>query len=163
MRDTRFPPRSQNNRIIFLIYLAIHISFANIFTWLAPWLIREVTTTGRDDLAIGYGNIKMNESEIRSALIQFQLEMVLLTEQRATKVCPLCNESSADPYDFDRLPFASEFLHERFKTAQAPKGAMVCIGCHDGEVERKLLESDIQGGHALGCQEGPNYDGPVYW
>ena len=105
----------------------------------------------------------MNESEIRSALIQFQLEMVLLTEQRAIKVCPLCKESSADPYDFDRLPFASEFLHERFKTNQVPKDTMVCIGCHDGEIERKILQSDIQNGHALSYPEESNYDGPAYW
>ncbi len=102
----------------------------------------------------------MNEPDIRSTLMQFRLEMLLLTQQHGNKVCPLCNESSADPDDFDRLPFESSFLHERFKTAQVPKDTMVCIGCHEGEIERKMLECDS---HALSYHEESNYDGPVYW
>jgi len=104
VRDTRFPPRSQNNRIIFLIYLAIHISFANIFTWLAPWSIREVTTTGRDDLAIGYGNIKMSNDT---------KQVKQLTEQEMTKIIKektISNQTEEVKKQVMAFAFGEEFM-----------------------------------------------------
>ena len=58
--------------------------------------------------------------------------------------CPLCKASGLSTEDFERLPFPSDFLHTRFKTPQAPTGTLVCIGCYEGEIDKKCLEAEEQ-------------------
>jgi len=56
--------------------------------------------------------------------------------------CPLCKESGLSPDAFENLPFPSAFLHTRFKTPQTPANTLVCIGCHEGEFEKKNNEAE---------------------
>tara|TARA_R110000823_G_C15509338_1_gene454161 strand:+ start:86 stop:298 length:213 start_codon:yes stop_codon:yes gene_type:complete len=56
--------------------------------------------------------------------------------------CPLCKESGLALEDLENLPFPSDFLHTRFNTLQTPANTLVCIGCHEGEVAKKINESE---------------------
>jgi len=58
-----------------------------------------------------------------------------------TDTCPLCKESGLTPDDFENLPFPSDFLHTRFNTPQTPANTLVCIGCAEGEFEKKCDEA----------------------